>query len=104
MTQEVLETVALLGASGWFFYKWFAKRNLRFLFNAILLILFVPTRWPFHMPILVSFSLMSFCAAIFMFLEGNRKKQLKEHSLGYFYILLFLIFGITFLFLGSHVQ
>lgn len=97
MTQDVLETVALLLFSGWIFYKWFKKRNLRFLFNAILVVLLIPSRWPFFLPILVSFSLMSFCGAFFIFLEKYHKKQPKEQSLAYFYILLFLIFGIAFL-------
>ncbi len=40
---------------------------------------------------------MSFCGAFFILLEKYRKKQPEEQSLAYFYVLLFLIFGITFL-------
>jgi hypothetical protein len=97
LTQDVLETVALFAFSCWLFYKWSKKHNLRFLFNTILVILLIPSRWPFFCPVLLSFSLMSFCGAVFIFIEGYRKKQSKEQSLTYFYVLLFLIFGIAFL-------
>lgn len=99
MNQDVLGTIALFVFSCWLFYKWFKKHNLRFLFNAILVILLIPSRWPFLFPVLVSFSLMSFCGAFFIFLEKNRKKHPEEQSLAYFYILLFLIFGVTFAFI-----
>jgi 4-amino-4-deoxy-L-arabinose transferase-like glycosyltransferase len=40
---------------------------------------------------------MAFCAAFFIFWESYHKKQKKEQSLAYFYILLFLTFGVAFL-------
>ncbi len=94
MNQDIFETILLFLGSCWMFYKYNKTKSLRSLFVAILLILFLPSRWPLFLPIQFSFSLMAFCSACFIF-SGNYEKNKKKDPLAYFYIILFLAFGLT---------
>jgi hypothetical protein len=95
MDKDYIETIALFLGCCWLFYKWYKTKNPRSLFSAVLVVLLLPSRWPLFLPVQFSFSLMAFCAVVFLFLEARGKLKRKPHS--YFYILLFLVFGFAFL-------
>lgn len=95
MNKDVLETLVIVGGILWLIYKYLKIKKERSLFTAIFLICSLPWRWPFFLPIQVTFSLWSFAGAIALFLE-HRKKH-KEYGLAYFYILVFMGLGLIFL-------
>ncbi len=104
MNKDVVETLLIIGGLLWLVYKWFwvkmdSAKKQRVLFTGVFLLCFLPSRWPFFLPMQVSFSLWSFAAAASLIIEHYVKKR-KEYGLAYFYIVFFIGFGLIFLIQG----
>ncbi len=95
MSEKVFEPIVLFLGALWLIYKWNKTRSLRPLFSAAILLAFVLSRWPLFLPTQFSLSFMALSAICFLFYESGQKNK-KSPSLTYFYVLLFVIFGIAF--------
>lgn len=97
MTEDIIETIVLFIGACWLVRKWYKKKIIGPLFAGMILLLMIPSRWPFFLPMKISFALWAFCAVAFLFFERHRKKNREEQSTAILYIMLFLAFGLAFL-------
>lgn len=101
MNEEIIETIVIFLGSCWLFLKAYRKKNLRPLFLGVLGFTLLPSRWPFFLPVYLSFALMSFIAAAGVLYENFYLKKEKSQFI-YTYLLLFLVFGAVFLVQAIH--
>jgi len=92
---KILEAISAFFGACWFFYKWYKTRDFRFILISLFALFVLLSRWPFLLPIKFSFSLASFFAAFSIFFENYKKEKVLKSTV-YFYILLFVAFGILF--------
>lgn len=95
---KYFESLITLLAVVWILWKFISNKNLKYLMFAIMLAVFILSRWPLFLPMRVTFGLWGLIAAGFMTYEFPYKKGIKNtSSTVYVYILLFVCFSFAFL-------
>jgi hypothetical protein len=97
MDKYVIETLVLISAAIYVIWKFFAHKNLRHLFSAVIFISLALCQWPLFLSYKIFFATISLLAAIFLFYEQVYQKHFKpSFQMTYMYIFLFAIFGLVF--------
>ncbi len=89
----MIDTMIVLSGCSYLFYRSYKKKDKYPLYAAILVLFFQLSRWPFFMPILMSFSLQAFCAGGIVFYEYFIKRKDK---MAIMFFVLFVSFGAVF--------
>lgn len=90
----MVETIVVLLGCCWLIYKSYQGKDSRRLFSATLLLSYLFSRWPLHLPLKLSLALMAFCATAFLLYEHFHKKTEKNT---YLFVFLYIVFGVFFL-------
>lgn len=97
MDKYAFQTIVLLLAAIYVIWKFFAHKNLRYLFSAVIFISLALCQWPLFLSYKIFFAAIALFAAVFLFYEQVYQKHFKPSSqMTYMYIFLFVIFGLLF--------
>lgn len=74
----MIEAIAIWLGAVWFGYKWFIKRQTKYILLPIILVMNQLTRWPFFLDYNLVFGLIGIIGGVIMCVEFSMKKQITS--------------------------
>lgn len=74
----MVEAIIIWLGAAWLGYKWFVKRQFKYIVLPIMLIILQFSRWPFFLDYLLVFGLLGVVCGVMMSIESLIKKQIAS--------------------------